>query len=551
MIEYKIYFNQYKKVMFMKKKFASFMITVFLLLTPWFAITSAESSSPLQADTGGPYYGTAGIPIQFDGSNSLSSNGSITTFEWYCGDGSKKTGVNPTHTYTHPGTYTLTLTIKDEENNCGTDTTQVIINPDSPPTASFIQPVENTVYFRNTPIGQTATSSILIGPSKIIVNAEDDIGIREVEFHIDDTLKHIDDEAPYEYTWKTGHFSRTIKAVIIDTSGQRTSIEQTVFKWKFHPLLILSLTSLITNTNDENNNILPWIPEKDKDASRLMNLLKIILLQNEKSNSLFPLLKQLLLTNEDSFDLADFLEKRPLLKNYVNQNYPFIYRLIMRSSDSKEDNRFLTNDNTILRAIVFAMLKSTFLNDDSTSEQKENNYYNSASFSNWLKDHPAFTIGSALLLITLIRRLRNKDIDDSEDTTKDIVRNYDPVARTEGPYTGIAGEPITLSAENSYDDDGRIVSFNWDFGDGNTGSGEIVTHTYLEPGEYTISLTVTDNDGAKANDTTTIKIFSTSFDESNQEKTVSNAEFWIISGGLSSILAAGLVVLKFRRRLFE
>jgi PKD repeat protein len=535
----------------MKKKLTSLTVMVFLLLTPWFALISAESSSPLQADAGGPYIGTAGIPIQFDGSNSISSNGSITTFEWYCGDGSAKTGMNPTHTYTHPGTYTLTLTIKDEENNCGTDTTQVIIHPDNPPTASFIQPVENTVYFRNTAIGQTATSSILIGPSKIIVNAEDDIGVREVEFYIDDTLKHIDDEAPYEYTWKTGHFSRTIKAVIIDTSGQRTSIEQTVFKWKFHPLLILSLTSLLRNGNNENNNILPWIPENDIDASLLMNLLKVILLQNEESNSLFPLLKHLLLTDEDSFNLADFLEKRPLLKNYVNQNYPLIYRLILLSSDSNENDRFLKNDNTILRAIMLAMLKSTFLNDDSTSQQEENNYYDSSSFSNWLKDHPAFTIGSAFLLLTLIRRLRNKDIDDSEDTIEDIVRNYDPVARAGGPYTGIAGEPITLSAENSYDDDGRIVSFNWEFGDGNSGSGEIVTHTYLEPGEYTISLTITDNDGAKANDTTTIKIFSTSFDESSQEKTVSNAEFWIISGGLSSILAVGLVVLKFRRRLFE
>lgn len=94
----------------------------------------------------------------------------------------------PTHNYSHPGTYTLTLTVKDEDNNCGTDNTQVIISPDAPPTASFVKPMENTVYFRNTPLGQTPTSSILIKPSKLIFEAEDDIGIRHVKFYVDDIL---------------------------------------------------------------------------------------------------------------------------------------------------------------------------------------------------------------------------------------------------------------------------------------------------------------------------------------------------------------------------
>ncbi|MDE0804280.1 MAG: PKD domain-containing protein, partial [Acidimicrobiales bacterium] len=45
-------------------------------------------------------------------------------------------------------------------------------------------------------------------------------------------------------------------------------------------------------------------------------------------------------------------------------------------------------------------------------------------------------------------------------------------------------------------DTGTIVSWDWDFGDGTTGSGETVTHAYVDEGTYTVTLTVTDDDGA-------------------------------------------------------
>lgn len=530
----------------MNKKVASITIISLLIFTPWIALSSAESPS-IHANAGGPYVGTAGIAIQFDGSNSFSSNGNITTYEWYFGDGTFKTGMMPTHTYSHPGTYTLTLTVKDENNNCGTDITQVIINPDAPPTASFVQPLENTVYFRNTPIGPTETSSIIIGPSTIIVEAEDDIGIRHVKFYVDDTLKHIDDEAPYEWNWRIGYFSKTIKAVVVDTSGQETSIEQTVFKWRFHPLPFISAAALIFN--GDGNNIFSLIPEKDNDAAIVLTLLKFIFQQNEKSISLFPLLEYIVTSNEDSIDLGVFLENNPLLKGYVKQNYPIIFRLIMISSDSSTEDSALITDHALLRAITLALLKSRFSSDES-SILSNDGFYQSGALVNWFKDHPVLTIGSVFLLMTLLLRMRNRNMMESEDSIEDIMKNYDPVARAGGPYSGIVGEPVILSAEGSYDIDGKIISFNWDFGDGNKGSGEIVTHRYLEPGEYTIVLTVTDNDGATAKDTTTIRI-STYVEESIAERMSTNAEFWIISGGLSAVLGVGLVMLKFRRRLFE
>lgn len=54
-----------------------------------------------------------------------------------------------------------------------------------------------------------------------------------------------------------------------------------------------------------------------------------------------------------------------------------------------------------------------------------------------------------------------------------------------------------FSAEGSYDPDGEIVSYDWDFGDGNNDSGILVSHEYRSEGEYIVSLTATDDKGVK------------------------------------------------------
>jgi PKD repeat protein len=58
---------------------------------------------------------------------------------------------------------------------------------------------------------------------------------------------------------------------------------------------------------------------------------------------------------------------------------------------------------------------------------------------------------------------------------------------------------VTFDASSSYDLDGYIVSYTWDFGDGNviTVYDPIVTHHYSAAGTYEVTLTVVDNDGLK------------------------------------------------------
>ena len=57
---------------------------------------------------------------------------------------------------------------------------------------------------------------------------------------------------------------------------------------------------------------------------------------------------------------------------------------------------------------------------------------------------------------------------------------------------------VTFYGTNSTDKDGSIASYSWDFGDGSTGSGATIKHTFTQPAIYSITLTVTDNQGTQS-----------------------------------------------------
>jgi hypothetical protein len=73
--------------------------------------------------------------------------------------------------------------------------------------------------------------------------------------------------------------------------------------------------------------------------------------------------------------------------------------------------------------------------------------------------------------------------------------NLAPECDAGGPYSGDAGVPIHFDASASHDPNGSIVLYEWDFGDGTTGTGVAPTHIYAVDGEYNVTLCVTDNDG--------------------------------------------------------
>ena len=82
------------------------------------------------------------------------------------------------------------------------------------------------------------------------------------------------------------------------------------------------------------------------------------------------------------------------------------------------------------------------------------------------------------------------------DTTWHIVKvgRWPVVIFTYSPSNPLANQTVRFDAGDSYDPDGTIVNYAWDFGDDTTDTGMIVNHNYTAAGTYTVNLTVTDDD---------------------------------------------------------
>jgi PKD repeat protein len=100
--------------------------------------------------------------------------------------------------------------------------------------------------------------------------------------------------------------------------------------------------------------------------------------------------------------------------------------------------------------------------------------------------------GSYLVTLTVT------DDDGAMDTYSDTVTvsNVAPTADYGySPNEPSINDVITFTDE-SFDSDGSIVSWMWDFDDGNTSTAQNPSYSYSNPGQYNVSLTVTDDDGA-------------------------------------------------------
>jgi len=89
----------------------------------------------------------------------------------------------------------------------------------------------------------------------------------------------------------------------------------------------------------------------------------------------------------------------------------------------------------------------------------------------------------------------------STATTDDeaiVVVNAPPVADA-GPDRIVTASSVTFDGGGSRDPDGRIARYDWDFGDGTSGTGRAPTHVYQKIGEYRVRLTVTDDSGTERN----------------------------------------------------
>lgn len=80
--------------------------------------------------------------------------------------------------------------------------------------------------------------------------------------------------------------------------------------------------------------------------------------------------------------------------------------------------------------------------------------------------------------------------------------NRPPYARSGGPYVGLEGTGVLFDGSRSCDSDGDIVSYVWTFDTNSTATGPQPIKQFENEGNYTVTLVVTDNQGATSRQTT-------------------------------------------------
>ena len=120
--------------------------------------------------------------------------------------------------------------------------------------------------------------------------------------------------------------------------------------------------------------------------------------------------------------------------------------------------------------------------------------------------HTFNTFGTYVVELTVTDGGGLNDTDTITITVNNPVGNEAPVAVAEAtPTTGDAPLEVTFTGSNSTDDVG-IVTYFWDFMDGNNSNEADPEHTFTVAGDYLVELTVTDGEGLTNTDTIQITV---------------------------------------------
>ena len=111
-----------------------------------------------------------------------------------------------------------------------------------------------------------------------------------------------------------------------------------------------------------------------------------------------------------------------------------------------------------------------------------------------------------------------------------------PIANAGQNQTVHVGETVTFDADASSDNMG-IISYEWNFGDETTGTGITTTHTYAEPGTYTVTLTVKDEANNIHTHSITITVLPTE-----------SFNLWIVGAIAAVLIGIALTITLFWRR---
>ncbi len=448
-------------------------------------------NDPPVADDGGPYTVDEGAAqggqwtVGFDAGSSTDDNG-IWKYEWDFGDGSNGTGAAPTHIYTVPGTYDVTLTITDNGRQTNSTTTQVTVGLNNPPVADA---GPNHITEVGLPVTLDASGST------------DDFGIYSFNWNFDVTEK-----------WAHSGASMISNTALVTGAGNWGN-RYLVSLDTFPRVAGESYTGRVGTAagsihmmwglkNDSSNYHYNQFPH----AIYFHDNSWIYIYENGSSRG-----NKVTYTKGEAYDVR--IDVKAVGATYY-------YRLAGTGSWILiYDSSYASNSPLRIGATVHT---GGFEFSDFVTPTGVIPLIFESGATRAVVDTTYLAPGVYNPTVTVTDNALQTDTD---STTITVLLGDPPVANTGGPYSTNEDIPTRFNGRGSSDDFG-IKTYTWDFGDGSatlTSRNPWADHRYTVAGGYTATLTVTDFAGQTNTKSTSVAV---------SPDPVVTAVPWRFSGGI-------------------
>jgi large repetitive protein len=490
-------------------------------------VTVTVSDGSPAADAGGPYEAALlNTEVAFDGSASSDPNGSITDYSWNFGDGSPNdSGADlsgPSHTYTTPstpGSYTVTLTVTDNDGNTDSGTANIRIHqaPVADAGGNRSAEIESTVNFDGS--GSADQDS--------------DGSIVSYAWDLDNNGSYDDAAGPTAGNSWSAAGTYTVGLQVVDNDGAiaTDSVTVTVVEagtnqpptadagGPYSPVLInTELAFDGSASSDSDGTVDSWSWDFDYDGST-HNGSSSEVNPSHTYGSLGEYVVHLVVTDDhdpsasDSDTATVIVHQKPTADINDSGNPTIVLNgesFTLSASDSQPDSGAAGGPVDFI-----AEYRWDFVSDGTVD----------ATRSVPTVSHTYTTDGEKTVELTALDS--SGELSDSPDTYTLTVHKA-VVAEIGGPYFGSGagnenvfqiGDLISLDASGSSDPDsvgdGTVSSFSWDFdyngvsfnedATGDTSTLDVSLSSFINtPGTYTMAVKVADPDDASVNDIDTL-----------------------------------------------